>query len=327
MRELILIVGRTGAGKSTIARKLADMFKRPIVKSYTTRPMREGETEETADHIFIDAKDVALYSDDFAAYTKIGDYEYFITWSLLEDYASKGAIYVIDPVGVWNLQKSLKDAGKEMDLNILYIKANEETRMNRLRMRGDDEIEIEKRLMAEADQFDEFERRIDDGYEKVLIINNSEDDENLIRYKKPFIHPLSARLLTTKEAETLLSEEDRKYNNWWWLRSPGNLQDYAANVYIDGSVDDFGNYVGFANFCVRPALIINLKFSDYTIGDTFTFDDKPFKIISDELAFCLEDIGQCCFRKDDNASDANDYEKSDVKKFVDQWFKEAKQNA
>lgn len=179
MNELVLIVGRTGAGKSTIARKLADMFKRPIVKSYTTRPMREGETEETADHIFIDAKDIGLYSDDFAAYTKIGDYEYFITWSLLEDYASKGAIYVIDPIGVWNLQKSLKEAGKEMDLNILYIKAHEDVRISRIRLRGDDETEIKKRLRAETDQFDEFERRIDDGYEKVLIINNSENNEKL----------------------------------------------------------------------------------------------------------------------------------------------------
>lgn len=179
MNELLLIIGRTGAGKSTIARKLADMFKRPIVKSYTTRPMREGETEETADHIFIDAKDISLYSDDFAAYTKIGDYEYFITWSLLEDYASKGAIYVIDPIGVWDLQKSLKEAGKEMGLNVLYIKAHEDVRISRIRLRGDDETEIKKRLRAEADQFDEFERRIDDGYEKVLIINNSENNEKL----------------------------------------------------------------------------------------------------------------------------------------------------
>ena len=314
MKELLLIVGRTGAGKSTIARKLADMFKRPIVKSYTTRPMREGETEETADHIFIDTKDVALYSDDFAAYTKIGDYEYFITWSLLEDYASKGAIYVIDPIGVCNLQKSLKDAGKEMDLNILYIKANEETRMNRLRLRGDDKIEIEKRLMAEADQFDDFERRIDDGDEKILIINNSEAN----------IHPLSARLLTAREAGTLLTEEERAYICWWWLRSPGYTQNYAVYVNCDGSVDYYGSRVYYDDGYVRPALQLWDRYTaGYNIGDKFKFGGKWFKVISRDLAFCLEDIGRCCFRDDYEAADANDYEASDIKKFVDAWFEEA----
>ena len=318
MKELILIVGRTGAGKSTIARKLADMFKRPIVKSYTTRPMREGETEETADHIFIDAKDVALYSDDFAAYTKIGDYEYFITWSLLENYASKGAIYVIDPIGVCNLQKSLKDAGKEMDLNILYIKANEETRMNRLRLRGDDEIEIEKRLMAEADQFDDFERRLDDGDEKILIVNNSEAN----------IHPLSARLLTAREAGTLLADEERAYICWWWLRSPGYDQNYAVYVNYDGSVDYYGGRVYYGDGYVRPALqLLDCYTVGYNIGDKFKFGGKWFKVISRDLAFCLEDIGRCCFREDYEAADANDYEASDVKKFVNQWFEEAQRNS
>ena len=45
---------------------------------------------------------------------------------------------------------------------------------------------------------------------------------------------------------------------WWWLRSPGNNQDYAANVYYDGSVYYNGSYVNNDNDAVRPALWINL---------------------------------------------------------------------
>ena len=45
---------------------------------------------------------------------------------------------------------------------------------------------------------------------------------------------------------------------WWWLRSPGLHQNYAANVNTDGSVRYRGNYVSYDNYAVRPALWINL---------------------------------------------------------------------
>lgn len=44
----------------------------------------------------------------------------------------------------------------------------------------------------------------------------------------------------------------------WWLRSPGNFQDIAARVYIDGSVRCGGSLVDYDGGCVRPALWINL---------------------------------------------------------------------
>ena len=56
-------------------------------------------------------------------------------------------------------------------------------------------------------------------------------------------------------------EEYKKYKNvipnidkWWWLRTPGDDQYYAANVSTDGSVFHAGNYVGNDTYAVRPAL-------------------------------------------------------------------------
>ena len=178
MNELLLIVGRTGAGKSTIAKRIAKIFERPIVKSYTTRPMRDSEDEETADHIFIDQKDIGLYEDDFAAYTKIGKYEYFVTWSLLEDYASKGAIYVIDPIGVYDLRDSIKKLNKDIKLRILYVRADPQIRMNRAKKRGDNPSALNDRIEAEKAQFDCFEKSIDLGREEVLIIDNNIENPN-----------------------------------------------------------------------------------------------------------------------------------------------------
>ena len=45
---------------------------------------------------------------------------------------------------------------------------------------------------------------------------------------------------------------------WWWLRSPGYAQSYAADVSYGGGVLSYGNYVHSDRGCVRPALWINL---------------------------------------------------------------------
>lgn len=39
---------------------------------------------------------------------------------------------------------------------------------------------------------------------------------------------------------------------WWWLRSPGNNSDNAANVNNNGYVNDNGNNVDNDNNAVRP---------------------------------------------------------------------------
>ena len=42
---------------------------------------------------------------------------------------------------------------------------------------------------------------------------------------------------------------------WWWLRSPGNNQNNAANVNNDGDGNENGNNVNNDNNAVRPALL------------------------------------------------------------------------
>jgi len=132
-----------------------------------------------------------------------------------------------------------------------------------------------------------------------------------------------ATLLTIEEAEQL-PEKLKNYNRYWWLRSHGYTYNFAANVIYGGSVSSVGSLVSCYNYAVRPALIIsNLKSSCFRIGDTFKFGNKDFEIISNDRAFCLGDIGYSLFREDWRADDANNYEKSDVKKFIDEWFEKS----
>lgn len=51
--------------------------------------------------------------------------------------------------------------------------------------------------------------------------------------------------------------EGGKATYLWWVRSPGDYQFFAANVYSDGSVDEDGNGVNY-DLAVRPAMWITI---------------------------------------------------------------------
>ena len=134
-----------------------------------------------------------------------------------------------------------------------------------------------------------------------------------------------ATLLSVEEARQL-DKEILKASSSWWLGSRGDYVRNAACVNGDnGCVLGLGRDVGY-RFGVRPALQIeNLESSGSSIRDGITFGDHHFIIISDSYALCDDIIGECVFRKDWKAEDANDYETSDIKKYVDDWFTRIKE--
>ena len=125
-------------------------------------------------------------------------------------------------------------------------------------------------------------------------------------------------LLTIEEAKALIDKQ-RYQTPTWWLR---NI--YAA--FVDGesgSVDVTGIDICNELFGVRPALqISNLTSSDFEIGDRFEFANYTWTVISEDKALCDDIIGYSVFRDDWKAKDASDYEKSDIKKYLDNWWEE-----
>ena len=128
---------------------------------------------------------------------------------------------------------------------------------------------------------------------------------------------------------TLLSiEEYERYHDliplhasYWWLRSP-----YSYDSDCAGFVDDYGiidhRYVGDSGVGVSPALICNLKSLNLKPRDIINFTGYIWTVISDKYIQCDDIIGETAFREDWKATDANDYEKSDVKKWLENWAKE-----
>ncbi|MBQ3969384.1 MAG: hypothetical protein II685_02720, partial [Clostridia bacterium] len=58
-------------------------------------------------------------------------------------------------------------------------------------------------------------------------------------------------------------------NCWWWLRSSGNSESYAADVDYGGDVDTYGSDRFFGRNCVRPAVWISLAFLNENKRMTF----------------------------------------------------------
>lgn len=130
---------------------------------------------------------------------------------------------------------------------------------------------------------------------------------------------------------TLLSAEEYKahgerikpIDDWWWLRSPVGSGISAASVYHDGSVSN-GSWVDNDFGSVRPVVVLRLnpESPNLRIGDCLAFADHTWTMISDTMALCDEGVGCTCFRADWRAQDANDYEKSDVKKWLEKWARD-----
>lgn len=125
-------------------------------------------------------------------------------------------------------------------------------------------------------------------------------------------------LLLADEVSSL-SESVLATESWWWLRSPGNNPGRAAYVDDDGKVNTIG-YLVRCKFDVRPALRINkLKHLGFNVGDKIEVGDESWTVISEDLALCDRIVGASAFRWASTAPDANVYEKSDVKIWLDQW--------
>ena len=166
-------MGRTCSGKTTLAKTVAEILHMKVLRSYTTRPMREGENEHTSDHIFISEDEVKLFQGKIAAYTEINGYKYFIT----KDMLMNSDIYVVDPNGYKMLEDTAKRKNMKIKLVPIYIDVDVNDQERRYRARGNTRNEFWDRYKSEAEQFDNFEEEMTTynrkhGYTYVYRIKN-----------------------------------------------------------------------------------------------------------------------------------------------------------
>lgn len=170
--------------------------------------------------------------------------------------------------------------------------------------------------------------------------------EDELPAKKNFVEVPSrcikyATLPTKEQIEQVIPKEDRLCNNQpgnegqrgdpYWLKTAGKKRSNVFIVMRNGEIAEVSilpNYRGDILVCgIRPVLVLSEMSNNCQIGDYFRLGESIFKIVSNNLAICTKVIGGSKFRRnadrDIDAPDANDYEQSDVKKYVDNWFNRA----
>lgn len=119
---IVLIVGDSGSGKSTIIRYVAEnMDNINIIKSYTTRPKRN---EYDDDHTFIDSVDEI--KDDIVASTEINGYFYGASENQFKK--DKINLYTVDDKGVVDVKNYFKN---KKILTVHINRSNIEVPVNR----------------------------------------------------------------------------------------------------------------------------------------------------------------------------------------------------
>ena len=167
-KTIITIAGRTAAGKSIIAKKLAERLGLTVLKSYTTRAPRPDEIANPtdADHIFVTEAEYDKLTDIIAE-TCINGNRYCTTKEILKD----SDCYVIDPDGLSYLKKNLEPGFR---LAQFYVYADEDIRKKRFMERGKPESEFRVRSDAEDKQFEAYED--EHGYDIIIFNNGNIED-------------------------------------------------------------------------------------------------------------------------------------------------------
>lgn len=140
---LIVLVGKSGTGKTRTARRLEKRYGLKEAESYTTRPAR---SKQESGHTFIaeEAFD-QIPKDEMMAYLEYRGYRYCATRALL----NASDLYIVHPEGYQTLRERYRDR----PMLCVELTAPEEIRETRMRARGSSEEEIKDRLERDEEVF------------------------------------------------------------------------------------------------------------------------------------------------------------------------------
>lgn len=168
---MIVLLGESASGKSYIEKQLVETGYEKIV-SWTTRPMRVGELNGVDYNYTTDEKFQELYNQNFfAEYTKYNGWFYGIAKQDCLD----NRVVVVEPFGFRQLLRI-----PELNIKSFYIKVDERVRAIRMIKRGDNLLEVFRRVFSDQGVFLGIENDVDyvinndefNGLEKVLKILN-----------------------------------------------------------------------------------------------------------------------------------------------------------
>ena len=177
---IIVLVGKTASGKTTIANELCKHHGYKRIVTYTTRPMRENEVQDVDYHFISDEQfNEMIKNNEFTEYkrynTAHGVWSYGSVVTSEQEFSDDCYVIILTPQG-------LRDLSKRMSRYIaFYLNVGFKSQLERLKKRGDEEQQIIKRLKNDAKDFENVVDIVDCSFcTDVLSISSPQRVANMI---------------------------------------------------------------------------------------------------------------------------------------------------
>ena len=166
-RIIILLVGKSGIGKSTLAQHMVETYNWENVLSYTTRPPRYPN-ENT--HLFISDEefDEIERNENICAYTEFDGHRYCASDKQIDS----ADIYVIDPDGVEYFLREYR--GRKVPI-VIYLRAPDKLLIEHMKKRGDSDENIKARIENDKIKFKNCEHEVYTDYIIPIVNSNGEE--------------------------------------------------------------------------------------------------------------------------------------------------------
>ena len=176
---IIVLVGKTASGKTTVANELCKNHGYKRIITYTTRPMRENEVQDVDYHFISDEQfNKMVENNEFTEYkrynTAHGVWSYGSVITSEQELSDDCYVIVLTPQG-------LRDLSKKMSRYIaFYLNVSFESQLERLKKRGDEEQQIIKRLQNDAKDFENVFDIVDYNFYTDVLSSSPQRVANMI---------------------------------------------------------------------------------------------------------------------------------------------------
>lgn len=172
---MLILIGKGTSGKDTVLNRLVTKHGYKKIVTYTSRPMRKGEKQDITYHFTSSQEFQKMIEQGLFAEYKTYNSEFGVWYygTALEDLekADDKSVIILTPDGYKDVANKLS----KKPISI-YLYANNSTIRKRLKKRGDDPKEAERRVLHDNEDFKGIENEVD----KIVYNNDGANIDDVI---------------------------------------------------------------------------------------------------------------------------------------------------